>query len=106
LWETVCKYRQWRCLLGCSIQQPAGVEKERHEAEAGQGLHLMHAYSMVDVGEIESVWPSDQTTWKVRLVRLRNPWGHGKWEGPWGDSCPWRTIFDRHIRLAKHPMGC
>jgi hypothetical protein len=40
------------------------------------GILQRHAYSLVDMTEVDG----------YRLVRIRNPWGHGEWTGPWGDA--------------------
>jgi hypothetical protein len=103
LWALLLRLRQWRSLMGCSIQQPAGEATRAHEAEAARGLRLMHAYSLIDVGEIvvgEQSVPGavqrgtgERGSWVVRLLRVRNPWGYGEWDGAWGDSCEWRSKY-------------
>lgn len=50
---------------------------------AAQGLHMRHAYGLVKAREVTL-----NTGRKVRLVRIRNPWGRGEWKGAWSDdSC-------------------
>uniref|UniRef100_A0AAZ3PXL0 Calpain-3 n=1 Tax=Oncorhynchus tshawytscha TaxID=74940 RepID=A0AAZ3PXL0_ONCTS len=44
------------------------------------GLVKGHAYSVTAVEE------SQHKASKVRLVRLRNPWGQVEWNGPWSDN--------------------
>lgn len=55
------------------------------EMDVGQGLKMGHAYSFLACGEIV-----DSKGQKVKLVRLRNPWGFGEWTGPWSDDSPER----------------
>jgi hypothetical protein len=83
------KYRDWNCLMGCSIQpDPKGTHKV--EEEAGLGLHSGHAYSLLDLNEI--ILPD--TNEKILLLKLRNPWGRGEWEGPFGDRSEEREKYD------------
>ncbi|XP_063421060.1 calpain-A-like isoform X2 [Mytilus trossulus] len=53
-----------------------------HESDGKRGLVGGHAYSINGafiVGE-------------ANLLRLRNPWGNGEWNGPWSDKSPkWKT---------------
>ncbi|CAM9097173.1 unnamed protein product, partial [Phaeothamnion confervicola] len=92
VWRRLRLYRNWRCLMGCSIQQPPGADLKAHEAEAGQGLRMMHAYALVDANEGQRHC--------VRLLRLRNPWGHGEWTGAWSDGDPWRQKYDAAIQAV------
>ena len=80
LWNMLVTYRKWGTLMGCSIQ-PNPKEKSKPEADAGNGLYLGHAYSLLDLGEIEV-----KEKKKVKLLKIRNPWGRGEWEGPYGDD--------------------
>jgi hypothetical protein len=77
-----------RMLLGASADKAsAGVEEA---AEGMFGVLNRHAYSIlggVQIGE-------------HRLVRLRNPWAHGEYTGPWGDSDPrWTPSL---LKQARH----
>lgn len=44
------------------------------ESSAGNGLYYKHAYALVDAAEIKTVRNE-----RVKLVKLRNPWGMGEW---------------------------
>lgn len=87
LWELVQRYCRWGCLMGTGIQ-PDASKSQAVESDVGQGLRVSHAYSLLDVGEIKA--PNDKKyadkNGMVRLVKLRNPWGDGEWEGPYGDE--------------------
>ena len=44
------------------------------------GLVGGHAYSLTDAVTVKSNGRD------VDLVRVRNPWGHTEWTGPWSDK--------------------
>ena len=65
--------------MGSSIQSNP-KEQTKVEQDAGGGLFFGHAYSILNAGEIEF------NGQKIRLIRLRNPWGRGEWDGDYSDS--------------------
>jgi len=53
--------------------------------ETPQGLVKGHAYSITRVTYVDITTPN--TTGKIPLLRLRNPWGNeAEWNGPWSDK--------------------
>jgi len=55
------------------------------EMETPQGLVKGHAYSITRVTYVDITTPN--TTGKIPLLRLRNPWGNeAEWNGPWSDK--------------------
>ncbi|KAL7037818.1 hypothetical protein ACKWTF_009372 [Chironomus riparius] len=84
-------------MMGCSIEPDPNV----NEAETPQGLVRGHAYSITKAQLVDIVTPN--TTGKIPLLRLRNPWGNDvEWNGPWSDkSAEWRYIPDH----AKEEIG-
>jgi len=44
------------------------------------GLMLDHSYTVLDGRQSEKLG--------VRLLQIRNPWGHGEWTGDWSDFSP------------------
>ncbi|XP_015417911.1 PREDICTED: calpain-12 [Myotis davidii] len=52
------------------------------EYRTEDGLVKGHAYSVTGTHKMSLGFT------KVRLLRLRNPWGRVEWTGPWSDSCP------------------
>uniref|UniRef100_A0A669BSZ0 Calpain-3 n=1 Tax=Oreochromis niloticus TaxID=8128 RepID=A0A669BSZ0_ORENI len=68
-------------LMGCSIDVCSELESRTE-----QGLVRGHAYSIISLEEV-----SKDT--RIRLIRLRNPWGFVLWKGPWSaNSKEWSTI--------------
>jgi len=45
-----------------------------------EGVISGHAYSLISIHELKV---SGEV---VRLLRLRNPWGSGEWQGDWSDK--------------------
>ena len=41
-----------------------------------QGIVLGHAYTVISTYEVEG----------EKLLKMRNPWGHGEWKGDWSDE--------------------
>lgn len=73
-------------LIGCSIDEFSASEME---TRTSQGLVRGHAYSIISLEECDEV--SKDT--KIRLIRLRNPWGWVLWKGPWSaNSNEWSSI--------------
>ncbi|XP_042798235.1 calpain-3 isoform X3 [Panthera pardus] len=64
-------------LMGCSIDTIVPVQ---YETRMACGLVKGHAYSVT--GLEETLFKGE----KVKLVRLRNPWGQVEWNGSWSDS--------------------
>lgn len=113
VWEMINKYQSWGCLMGCSIQSdPKAQHKVEHSA--GDGLMFGHAYSLLDVQQVDvsSIDTSivekdvmkvvdkykivDGNKTYLRLVKIRNPWGRGEWEGAFGDNTD-----ERHDKQYK-----
>jgi len=98
MWSILTKYKAWNCLMGTSIQ-PNPKEAHKVEAEAGYGLHSGHAYSLLDLNEIPLDPPLEGKS-SIRLIKLRNPWGRGEWEGIFGDRSDEREVYDKQIKAA------
>ncbi|XP_015206456.2 calpain-3 isoform X2 [Lepisosteus oculatus] len=87
LFKIMSKALERGSLMGCSIDSLVPV---RFETRTVTGLVKGHAYSVTAVEEAKL---AQQKEGKVRLVRLRNPWGQVEWNGPWSDnSKEWVTI--------------
>ena len=90
--------------MGTSIQSNP---KENHkvEAEAGMGLHMGHAYSFLGLGTIQHRKDENDPKSEMltkRLVRLRNPWGRGEWEGTYSDRSDEMEREDIKMELNKY----
>lgn len=74
------------------------------EALEHNGIVLNHAYAIVRAVEVE-----DDKGNRVKLLKIRNPWGRnygsglGEWHGPWSDgSKEWNAEM---IRKLRHEFG-
>jgi hypothetical protein len=71
----------------------AGANEEEDLSRSTQdrlGLVASHAYSLVSVHEVKA---GDGE--KVKLVKLRNPWGDKEWKGKWSDES---TVWTEDLR--------
>jgi hypothetical protein len=50
------------------------------EVESADGVISGHAYSLIEIHEFENEGEM------VKLLKLRNPWGSGEWQGDWSDQ--------------------
>uniref|UniRef100_A0A3B3QMA9 Calpain-3 n=1 Tax=Paramormyrops kingsleyae TaxID=1676925 RepID=A0A3B3QMA9_9TELE len=84
LYKIMKKALERGSLMGCSMD---ALVPARLETRTATGLVKGHAYSVTGVEESLQKQP------KIRLVRLRNPWGQVEWNGPWSDnSKEWASI--------------
>uniref|UniRef100_A0A3Q0RX55 Calpain-3 n=1 Tax=Amphilophus citrinellus TaxID=61819 RepID=A0A3Q0RX55_AMPCI len=81
LYKIMKKALERGSLMGCSIDVSSELETRTE-----QGLVRGHAYSIISLEEV-----SKDT--RIRLIRLRNPWGFVLWKGAWSaNSKEWSTI--------------
>ncbi|XP_042295810.1 calpain-12 [Sceloporus undulatus] len=84
LFETIEMALERKSLLGAGISDFKGVVDSK-------GLQGGHAYSIIGTHKLTIEGK------KVRLVKLRNPWGHTEWTGNWSDSSEmWSKVDSEH----------
>ncbi|XP_014636092.1 PREDICTED: calpain-3 isoform X3 [Ceratotherium simum simum] len=83
-------------LMGCSIDTIVPVQ---YETRMPCGLVRGHAYSVTG---LEEAWFKNE---KVKLVRLRNPWGQVEWNGSWSDSWKdWSFVDKEEKARLQHQV--
>eukprot|EP00730_Choanoeca_flexa_P003840 TRINITY_DN11517_c3_g5_i2.p1 TRINITY_DN11517_c3_g5~~TRINITY_DN11517_c3_g5_i2.p1 ORF type:complete len:737 (+),score=138.09 TRINITY_DN11517_c3_g5_i2:92-2302(+) len=104
LWTLLSSYRDADYLLGASIEgsmieDENGQEVPDPTAVLPSGLLSRHAYSVLDVVSM------DDHGHHFRMVKIRNPLGHDRWQGSWSFGAPnWRRFAA--VREACRPERC
>ncbi|XP_068686428.1 calpain-5-like [Montipora foliosa] len=90
--NTMQKAMNERSLIGASISVKNKADMERRTET---GLVMGHAYGVTAIKKIttgEGLFNLFNRE-HLYLIRLRNPWGHKEWNGPWSDgSAEWKNL--------------
>ncbi|CAI9726120.1 calpain-9-like, isoform X2 [Octopus vulgaris] len=79
LYDLLLNVRTMNTLIGAAIHRKNEMLPLK-ETKRENGLYEGHAYTITKVAQVE-------LNKKVHnLLRLRNPWGKGEWNGPWSDT--------------------
>ncbi len=82
MWKMMKKNFRDGCIMGCS-----NVDNDKPgEHKNTQGIVYNHAYGIMEVREIDG----------LQLIRIRNPWGMGEWNGAFSDE---DDEWDKHKNL-------
>ena len=99
LWQVLQAADQKRYIIAAAT---ADINKRgTDDADSSTGLSGSHAYSVLSVHQIQDDYGQTQ-----RLVKLRNPWGKGEWNGDWSDNSPkWSPRLRQQLGVTKADDG-
>jgi len=77
-------------------KQDRSDKSDKRQTRLRNGLVTRHAYSVTGLARVRGQLGD------THLVRLRNPWGRGEWNGPWSErSWEWDSLSDRDKELLS-----
>ena len=83
-------------LLIASINMDKVDKSDKRQMRLRNGLVTRHAYSVTGLARVRGQLGD------THLVRLRNPWGRGEWNGPWSErSWEWDSLSERDKELLS-----
>lgn len=95
VWQLLLQHQNRGSMMGCASNgQNSMVAREAVRL----GLVLNHAYGILQVCEIQR-----QDGQKVKLLKLRNPWGEKEWQGRW--ACRDRSRWDSISPQLREQLG-
>ena len=78
----------------------ARMSLDPYNIVSATGIVSSHAYSLLAAYEVNS------KRGKVRLLKLRNPWGKTEWSGPWSDgSAEWDDDLKKQLNVQHKDDG-
>ncbi|XP_048474228.1 calpain-12 [Rhincodon typus] len=93
LWVLLKRALTKQSLASCSIEVTSHKEVEQ---DNGLGLMKSHAYAITGADTVKYDGSS------IKLLRLRNPWGHKEYTGPWSDRSPlWNAVSEKEKTKLK-----
>lgn len=70
------------------------------EVKSAEGVVSGHAYSLISIHKVKHEGRD------LRLLKLRNPWGSGEWQGDWSDKSPlWTSALKKHVGFRDEDDG-
>jgi len=82
LYTLMLRTTHMNSMLACSIRGTS-----LREEKLTTGLYRTHAYSITKIATIKCHGKD------FKMLRLRNPWGRGEWNGAWSDgSSEWKSL--------------
>ena len=92
IWEEIKDGHQKKFIMTCGAAYFYGNLDQLTQV----GLVASHAYSILAAQEI------DTDKGRMRLVKLRNPWGEAEWTGDWGHSSAlWTTERKKQLKYQN-----
>ena len=111
-WKTLLVGERNNFIMACGTSDIGGTGDDSRDNRTG--LCGNHAYSLLAAYEIvneggkkRAIGPTEPSNPKnQRVVKIRNPWGQGEWNGSWGDSSTdWTPELKQQLNYNKTNDG-
>ena len=90
-WKLLMKAKSKHSVIGCNLASASHIEEYESSVMnteiTDHGLVKGHAYVITKLVDLTYDGKN------YRLIRLKNPWGEGEWQGDWSDkSTTWKRL--------------